>query len=241
MFFFISIVIKSNSFYSFFRSVVILMTSSINNNRCKLLVLDLDINKITLNNLRTFFSSYGPVEWIETFPGTTSAIIYFASYLIVDHLIKYRTCLIGQNKIRLRRFRLDQNNWHIDSHTLHMKFSTSVYPNCLLTEATLRFCFRDFQSNITKLDIIQDNQALISFSNYDYVDQILLLPSNMFVINGISLVFERMMEKIIKKSRWDEAPAPLTTVPVLSARDPVIHKLMSHIEYLTKQLRGKKK
>jgi RNA recognition motif-containing protein len=216
------------------------MTSSIDNNRCKLLVLDLDINKINFDNLRTYFSSYGPVEWIEIFPGTTSGIIYFVNYLTVDHLIKYRTCLIGQNKVRLRRFRLDQNNWHIDSHTLHVKFSTLVYPNYLLTEANLRFCFRDFQSNITKLDIIDDNQALIFFSNYDYVDQILLLPSNMFIINNISLVFERMMEKITKKSRWDEAPTPSITIPVLSARNPVVHKLMNHIEYLTKQLRGKK-
>jgi len=59
----------------------------------------------------------------------------------------------------------------------------------------------------------------------------------MFIINGITLVFERMMEKIPKKSRWDQAPTPLTTVPVLSVRDPVVHKLISHIEYLTKQIR----
>jgi len=213
------------------------MTSSINNNRCKLLILDLNINKISVSDLRTYFSSYGPVEWIETFPGSTSAIIYFVSYLTVDYLVKLRTCLIGQNSIRLRRYRLDQNNWHIDSHTLHVKLSTPVYSNNILNESALRFCFRDFQSYITKLDIIYDNQALIFFSNYDYVDQILLQPSNMFIINGITLVFERMMEKIPKKSRWDQAPTPLTTVPVLSVRDPVVHKLISHIEYLTKQLR----
>jgi len=216
------------------------MTSSINNNRCKLLVLDLDINKISLTDLRTYFSSYGPVEWIETFPGSTSAIIYFVSYLTVDHLIKQRTGLIGQNNIRLRRFRLDSNNWHIDSHTLHVKFSTSIYTNCILNEENLRFCFRDFQSSMTKLDLIQDNQALISFSNYDYVDQILLVSPNMFSINGIPLVFERMMEKIPRKSRWDQPTDPLTTIPVLSVRDPVVHKLISHIEYLTKQLRGKR-
>jgi hypothetical protein len=216
------------------------MTSPINNNHCKLLILDLDTNKISLDNLRTYFSSYGPIEWIETFPGSTSAIIYFVSYLIVDHLIKTRTCLIGENNVRLRRYRLDQNNWHIDSHTLYVKLLTPVYSNCLLTEETLRFCFRDFQSNITKLDLIHDNQALISFSNYDYVDQILLLPSNMFIINGIPLVFERMMEKITKKSRWDQQPTPLATTPILSVRDPVVHKLISHIEYLTKELRGKR-
>jgi len=87
------------------------------------------------------------------------------------------------------------------------------------------------------LDIIHDNQALISFSNYDYVDQILLMPSNMFIIDGIPLVFERMMEKIYKKSRWDQPPTPLTTAPILSVREPIVHKLITHIEYLTKQLR----
>ncbi len=61
----------------------------------------------------------------------------------------------------------------------------------------------------------------------------------MFIINDIPLVFERMMEKIPRKSRWDQAPLPLTTTPILSVRDPVVHKLISHIEYLTKQLRGK--
>ncbi len=64
------------------------MTSSFTNNHYKLLILDLDTNKITLENLRTYFTSYGPIEWIETFPGTTSAIIYFVSYLVVDHLVK---------------------------------------------------------------------------------------------------------------------------------------------------------
>jgi len=213
------------------------MTSSINNNRCKLLVLDLDTNQTSIDDLRTFFVSYGPVEWIETFPGSTSAIIYFVSYLIVDRIINYRTCLIGQNNVRLRRFRLDRNNWHIDSHTLHVKLTAPTYSSCVLTEAVLRYCFRDYQSYINKVDIIHDNQALISFSNYDYVDQILLMPSSMFIIDGVSLVFERMMEKINKKSRWDQPPVPLTTIPLLSVRDPVVHKLISHIEYLTKQLR----
>jgi hypothetical protein len=212
-----------------------------NNNRCKLLVLDLDINKINLVDLRTYFSSYGPVEWIETFPGSSSAIIYFVSYLTVDRLIKQRIGLIGQNNIRLRRFRLDSNNWHIDSYTLHVKLSIPIYTDCILNEETLRFCFQDFQNSITKLDLIQDNQALISFSNYDYVDQILLIsPPDMFSINGIPLVFERMMDKIPRKSRWDQPPDPLSTIPVLSVRDPVVHKLISHIEYLTKQLRGRR-
>jgi hypothetical protein len=48
------------------------------------------------------------------------------------------------------------------------------------------------------------------------------------------------MEKIPRKSRWDQPTDPITTIPVLSVRDPVVHKLISHIEYLTKQLRGKR-
>lgn len=216
------------------------MTSPINNNRCKLLILDLDVNNVSIDNLRTFFTPYGPVEWIEIFPGTTSAIIYFVSYLIVDRLVNFRTCLIGQNNVRLRRFRLEQNNWHIDSHTLCIKLETSIYSNYVLTETVLRNCFQHYQSYITKLDFVQDNQALISFSNYDYVDQILLIPSNMFLIDDMPLVFERMMEKIPKKSRWDQPPPPLSTLPLLSDRNPVMYKLISHIEYLTKQLRGKR-
>jgi len=216
------------------------MTSPIHNNRCKLLVLDLVVNKTSIDDLRTFFTPYGPIEWIETFPGSTSAIIYFVSYLIVDRLVNYRTCLINQNNVRLRRFRLDENNWHIDSQTLYVKLTTPAYSNYVLTETALRNCFQDYQSHILKIDLIQDNQALISFSNYDYVDQILLMPSNTFIIDGVPLVFEQMPNKIKKKSRWDQTLAPLSTLPVLSVRDPVVHKLISHIEYLGKQLRGKR-
>ncbi|CAF3766702.1 unnamed protein product [Rotaria sp. Silwood1] len=213
------------------------MTSSIDNNRCKLLVLDLDIKQTSINDLRTFFSSHGPIEWIETFPESSSAIIYFVSYLIVDHLVNYRTCVIGQNVVRLRRFRLDQNNWHMDSRTLYITLTASSYSNSVLTEAAIRYCFRDYQSYINTLDIINHNKALISFSHYDYVDQIVLMPSTMFIIDDVPLVFERIIEKINKKSRWDQSSAPLTTIPVLSVRDPVVYKLISHIEYLTKQLR----
>ncbi|CAF1335677.1 unnamed protein product [Adineta steineri] len=209
------------------------MTSSINNNRCKLLVLDLDVKQINMDILRTFFSLYGVIEWIQIFPEFNSAIIYFVNYLIADHLINYRTCLIGQNNVRLRRFRLDQTNWNIDSHTLYVKLNF----DCILTEEALRYCFRDYQPHINKLDLLHDNQALISFTNYDYVDQILLMPSNAFIINNVPLVFERMIEKINKKSRWDQGPSPLPTGSVLPVRDPVIHKLISHIEYLAKQLR----
>ena len=215
------------------------MTSLPDNNRCKLLILDLDTSTTSLADLRTHFTSYAPIEYIETFFNGTSAIIYFVSYLPMNHLVQQRTALLGQNKIRLRRFRLDSNNWHIDSHTIHVKLSTLVCDTQLLSEAVLRFCFRDFQSSITKIDLIDNNQALISFSHYDYVDQILLLPPEMFIVNGIPLVFERMMEYIPKKSRWDQRPDPLTTIPVLSKRDPVVHKLIKHIEYLAKQIQGK--
>ncbi|UJR36752.1 hypothetical protein I4U23_029467 [Adineta vaga] len=209
------------------------MTSSISKNRCKLLVLDLDVNQISIEALRKYFTAYGPVEWIQLFPESTSAMIYFVSYQTVDNLITHRTCSIGQNLVRLRRFRLDQNNWHIDSHTLYIKFNS----NHILTEECLHYCFRDYQCQITKIDMLYDNQALISFSNYDYVDQILLMPINTFQIDNTPLVFERMMEKIKKKSRWDQTSTPLASVPVLAVRDPLTHKLINHIEYLTKQLR----
>lgn len=211
------------------------MTSSISNNRFKLLVLDLDVQQISIETLRKYFTAYGPVEWVQIFPESTSAMIFFVSYIIVDHLIPHGTCFIGENRVRLRRYRLDQNNWHIDSHTLYVKLNSSL----TLTEQSLRQCFRKYQSQITKIDVIHDNQALISFSNYDCVDQILLMPMNSYHIERIPLVFERMMEKIRKKSRWDQKPTTLSTTPVLAVRDPLAHKLISHIEYLTKQLRGK--
>jgi len=97
--------------------------------------------------------------------------------------------------------------------------------------------FEDYQLYIDKLEILNDNQALITFSDYDYVDQILLISSNKFMIEDEPLILERMIPKIPKKSRWDQVPSLLTTTPVLSVRDPVVHKLMTHIEYLTKQIR----
>ena len=211
------------------------MTSSISNNHFKLLVLDLDVQKISIETLRKYFTVYGPVEWVQIFPESTSAIIFFVSYMIVDHLIPCGTCFIGENRVRLRRYRLDQNDWHIDSHTLYIKLNSSL----TLTEQSLRQCFREYQTQITKIDIIHDNQALISFSHYDCVDQILLTPMNSYQIERIPLVFERMMEKIRKTSRWDQKPTSLSATPVLAVRDPLVHKLVSHIEYLTKQLRGK--
>jgi len=210
------------------------MTSPINNNRCKLLVLDLNTDQITLDDLRTYFTSYGPIEWIETFPSSSSVIIYFVSYLIVDRLIDCRTCSIGQNNVRLRRFRSDQPKFHIDSSTLYIKSTLPVYSTNVLTDTSLRHCFEDYQLYIDKLEILNDNQALITFSDYDYVDQILLISSNKFMIEGEPLILERM---IPKKSRWDQVPSLLTTTPILSVRDPVVHKLMTHIEYLTKQIR----
>jgi hypothetical protein len=213
------------------------MTSSNDNNRCKLLILDIDINQISIDNLRTYFTFYGPIEWIETFPKSSSAIIYFVSYLSVDRLVNDRTCTIGEINLRLRRFRYDQTNWHIDSHTLHVKLNSTLYSTYVLNETSLRYCFQDYQSYINKIDINNDNQALISFSNYDYVDQILLMPSNRYMINGESIILERIIQKLNKKSRWDQPPIPLTTIPTLSARDPIVHKLITHIEYLTKQIR----
>lgn len=205
------------------------MTSSIQDNRCKLLVLDLDIDKISVNDLRTYFSTYGSIEWIKTYSGSKSAIIYFTNYLTVDHLIDVRTCITNHNTLRLRRYRLDENNWHIDSQTLLVKLITS---NNVLNESTLQYHFQDYKSHIVKVDIIDEYQALISFSNYDYVDQIILKPSTIYA-------FERILEKPKRKSRWDQAPVPLSTQPILAVRNPVVYKLLTHIEYLTKQIRGK--
>jgi len=186
-----------------------------NNNRCKLLILDIDFNQLNSNDLRTFFTFYGPIEWIEIFPRLSSAIIYFVSYLIVDRLVSYRTCLIKQNQVRLRRFRLDKINWNIDCHTLHVKFS-----NIKLTESLLLQRFQEYQSYILKINVYPNNQALIFFLDYDYIDKILLLP-----LNNQSFVLERMIQ-------WKRS--------LSHRRDPIINQLLNQIEYLSKQLRGKR-
>ncbi|CAF4410860.1 unnamed protein product, partial [Rotaria magnacalcarata] len=36
----------------------------------------------------------------------------------------------------------------------------------------------------------------------------------------------------------DQVVVPLTTKPILADRDPVVYKLLIHIEHLAKQLRG---
>lgn len=214
------------------------MTSSINTNYSKLLILDIDFQIINLSDLRTYFSSYDVIQSIETYSYLKSALITFPNELIVNYFINCQTCLIKQKRLRLRRYRFQSDNWHIDSHTLLVKLSSPIFPNTLLTETTIYQYFRNYQTAITKIDLIDHNQALVSFVNYDFVDQILLMPTSMFVINGIPLVFERMMERIPKQSRWDQESVPASNKEVLSVRDPVVYKLMCHIEYLSKQLRG---
>ncbi|CAF1442556.1 unnamed protein product [Rotaria sordida] len=86
------------------------MISSINNNLCKLLVLDLDINQINIDDLHTFFLSYSSVEWIKTFPESSTTIIYFIIYFIVDRLINYRRHVISQSIVRLHCVDFKQNN-----------------------------------------------------------------------------------------------------------------------------------
>lgn len=215
------------------------MTSTIEDNRCKLLVLDLDTNQITTNDLQTFFTSYGPIEWIELLPKAASAVIQFTSYLVVDRLMQSPTCLIGQTSVRVRRFRSDVTDCRVDSYNLLVNTTATGSSQNPLTEASLHQCFHDYQSRITGLDVFSASQALISFQTYDVVDQILLMPANTFTINDEPLVLQRIIAKINRKSRWDQPSQPLTILPVLSVRDPLMHKLLSHIEYLTKRLRGK--
>lgn len=213
------------------------MTSSIQTNRSKLLILDIDFHHINLNDLRNYFSAYGSIESIDTYPQSQSALITYSNEFPIEHLITFQTCFLKEKTLRLRRYRFDSANWHIDSQTLFIKLSPPIYPMTLLTETTIYQCFRNYQLGITKIDCIDNNQALISFVNYDFVDRILLMPTSTFVINDVPLVFERMMQRIPRKSRWDQLPIPIANTPVLSVRDPVVYKLIGHIEYLTKQIR----
>jgi hypothetical protein len=195
------------------------MTSSTNNNRCKLLVFNIPANRLNSGDLKTFFTEYGPIEGTKIFSKFSSAIIYFTSYLSVDRLVSNRTCLIDENYVRFRRFRLDKINCHIDCHILRVKLI-----NVKLTELLLFNCFEKYRPYIKKINVYSNNQALIFFSDYDYIDQILLLPKNSFQINNESLELERMVES--KKSQ-------------VQKKDLIIQQLFTQIECLSQQLRGK--
>ena len=67
------------------------MTSTIEDNQCKLLVLDLNTNQINTSDLHTHFKSYGPIEWIELLPKLASAVIQFTSVLVIDRLMQSPT------------------------------------------------------------------------------------------------------------------------------------------------------
>jgi hypothetical protein len=209
------------------------MTSLIEENRCKLLVLDLNSQQININNdLHHYFNRYAPIELIQFYPNSPSAIIHFYSYEIVDYLIHFKTCSINNQTVRLRRFRSDISTCHTDSSTLRIK-STGIEP---LTEESLRKCFSYHQSSIKSIELICHSQALITFENYDHVDQILLMPSHMFMINDQIVQMERILaKKKPRRSRWDQTNDVMT----LSVRNPLMYKLVSHIEYLSKQLQGK--
>jgi hypothetical protein len=211
------------------------MTSSFEENRCKLLILDLNIDLISSNDVQVYFSRHGQIQAAEFYPRLSSAMLQFTDENIVDQLIRSRTCRINEHVIRLRRFRFDPINAHLDSYTLHVKLPDN---DRILSDESLRQCFHHYQSSIRRLDVICTTQALISFRNYDCVDRILLQSSAMFVIDGVQLKFERILSKMPRLSRWDQPTMPLTVVPVLSVRNPILYQLISHIEYLTKRLRG---
>ena len=212
------------------------MTCAIDDNQCKLLVLGLNTadSPTSTQDLRSYFTSYGSIEWIQLFTNGSSAVIHFTQSATVDRLVRQRTGLLGQQSLRLRRFRLDDTNWHLDSCTLYVKFNRLVP----LTEASLQHCFRDYQPYIRRLDVIDGDRALISFCDYDHVDRILLEPANSWMIHGEGPTLERLMTRPIKRSRWDQRPTPSSSLPVLAERNPVVHQLITHIEYLAKQLRG---
>lgn len=206
------------------------MTSLIEENRRKLLVLDLDSHQINSNDLYHYFNQYSPIQLIEFNPNGTSAIVHFYYYQIVDYFLYFNTCWIKDRMIRLRRFRSDLSACDVDSSTLRVKCSHSEP----LTEESLRQCFHHHQPSIKSIDVICHSQALITFEKFDHVDQILLMPSHMFTVNGQTLQLERILaRKKPRRSRWDQQPSDVTT---LAVRNPLMYKLVGHIEYLNKQL-----
>ena len=217
------------------------MTCAIDENQCKLLVLGLNTvdSETRTQELRSYFTLHGSIEWIQLFTNGSSAVIHFTHSSTVDRLARQRTGLLGQQSIRLRRFRSDTTHWHVDSCTLYVKCNRSVPSiGAALTDVSLQHCFRTYQPYIRRLDVIDSDRALISFCDYDHVDKILLEPANNWMVHGEVLALERLMTRPVKRSRWDQRPTPSSTLPVLSERNPVVHQLITHIEYLAKQLRG---
>ncbi|CAF1096353.1 unnamed protein product [Adineta ricciae] len=206
-------------------------SNSYEDNRCKLLVLDIDVNQLNSNDLRRYFTTYGPIEWMEIFPKFSSAIIYFVSYLIVDRLVRYRTCSINQNQLRLRHYRSDETSAHIDTRTVRIRLSNPRNTNLKLTESILFPCFERYQSFINKINVFPNNHALIHVSDYIYADRILLDSNNEFQINGQSLILERF----VRKGRIQQRQQQQRKQP----RDVVIDQLLDRIASLSRQLREK--
>jgi len=77
----------------------------------------------------------------------------------------------------------------------YVKFRRTIGIHTKLTQSALLYCFEKYRSNITDVNIYSNNQGLIFFSDYNYVDELLLLSSNSFKINNESLVVERMMQR----------------------------------------------
>lgn len=216
------------------------MMSSFEENQRKLLVLDVDFNRISLEKIQNYFLQFGSIESIENFENFSSISIRFSTVNVVDRLVQLSFCLIENFAVRLRRFRSDLLSAHLDCFTLRMKFEAKKSKIQWLNEISLRQCFSSYQSSICSIDLIDENQALINFRHYDSVDQILLQPVEHFRINNCSLQLERIMTKSHRKTRWDDPSQPLTNQPTLAQRNPLVYRLLSHIEYLTKKLRGKK-
>ncbi|CAF1662850.1 unnamed protein product [Adineta ricciae] len=204
-------------------------SNSYENNRCKLLVLDIDVKQLNSNDLRQYFTTYGPIEWMEIFPKFSSAIIYFVSYLIVDRLVRYRTCSINQNQLRLRHYRSDEASAHIDTRTVRIRLSNPRNTGLKLTQSRLSPCFERYQSFINKITVFPNNHALIIFSDHIYADRVLLDSNNEFQINGQSLILERL----VRKSRTQQQQQRK------QPRDVVVDQLLDRIASLSRQLREK--
>ncbi|CAF4049594.1 unnamed protein product [Rotaria sp. Silwood2] len=156
----------------------------------KIFLSNLD-GRINTQDLHRFFSPFGKIEHIESWTPKSAIILYSNIDSIDRALSKHRKCIINKQEIFIRRFRYGYiERAYMDSNILFIK---PIINDLLIkwSETTIRNCFHEYEKNIEKIRIVSKTlHAFIYFKDYDIVDRI-LLQTDMFHINGISIEMKR--------------------------------------------------
>lgn len=200
----------------------VIFPPSIGDDRLKIFLSNLD-GRINTQDLHTFFNPFGKIEHIESWT-SKSAIILFSDIDSIDRVLStHRKCIINKQEIYIRRFR----DGHIerayrDSPVLFVKPMINDL-SMKWNEITIRNCFYEYEMNINQIRIVsKSSHAFIHFNDYDVVDRI-LLETDMFYINGISIE--------VKRAKWNDKQ--------LGENDLFIGRLLEKNKLLKKQIQRK--